>query len=409
MILKNLSVEDARARMLADARRLGVEIVPLADALGRVLAEPVVAQRPQPPFDASAMDGWAIRRVDYAPGKAFAIVGESAAGKAHPHPIQAGEAVRIFTGAPLPAGADLVVLQEEAVRDGETVRFEAGEDPRPHTRPAGGDFKAGDVLLDAGVVLDPWRLSLVASAGLARVPVARRPRVAILATGDELVPPGAAPRPDQIFESGSFSLAALIGAWGGEAFRLTAQADDAAAIAAAVDAPFSEEGPVEADLIVTIGGASVGDHDLVKPALTTLGLALAVETVAVRPGKPTWFGTLGDGRRVLGLPGNPASALVCAELFLRPLLAALSGGDPVVRLDPARVVGDLPATGPREHWMRASLAVDPEGRTLARPFPDQDSSLVGVFARADALLRRRAGAPALADGAVVEVLRLRRG
>ncbi|WP_454717810.1 molybdopterin molybdotransferase MoeA [Caulobacter segnis] len=400
--LKNLTVEEARARILDGAARLGVETVPLTESLNRVLAAPVVADRHQPPFDASAMDGWAIRRADYAPGKAFAVAGESAAGKAFTRVVQANEAVRIFTGAPVPAGADLVVIQEEAVREDGTVRFEAGADPKSNTRPAGGDFRAGDVLLEAGVVIDPWRLCLVASAGLAQVPVARRPRVAILATGDELVPPGAAPRPDQIFESGSFALAALIDAWGGEAFRLTAAADDAEAIAEAVR-------PVEADLIVTVGGASVGDHDLVKPALRSLGLALSVETVAVRPGKPTWSGRLADGRRVLGLPGNPASAMVCAELFLRPLLAALAGGDPEVRLLPARLAAPLPAGGPREHWMRAALSVDPEGRTVASVFPDQDSSLVGVFARADALVRRRAGAPAASANDVIEVLPLRRG
>lgn len=400
--LRNLAVEDARARILAGAGRLGVEAVPLEHSLGRVLAAPVVADRAQPPFDASAMDGWAIRRADYAPGEAFAVVGESAAGKAYPRAVQAGEAVRIFTGAPVPAGAGLVVIQEEAARDGDIVRFEAGEDPKANIRAAGGDFRDGDVLLEAGAIIDPWRLSLVASAGLAQVPVARRPRVAILATGDELVPPGATPRPDQIFESGSFSLAALIAAWGGEAFRLSAQADDAAAIAAAI-------APIEADLIVTIGGASVGDHDLVKPALKTLGLELVVETIALRPGKPTWSGTLADGRRVLGLPGNPASALVCAELFLKPLLAALTGADPEVRLTAARLVAPLSATGPREHWMRARLTVDAEGRLTAAPFPDQDSSLIGVFAQADALLRRRPGAPAAQAGDRVEVLPLRRG
>ncbi|PIB95880.1 gephyrin-like molybdotransferase Glp [Caulobacter sp. X] len=407
--LKNLTVEDARARILAGASRLGVETVAVEHSLGRILAAPVTATRAQPPFDASAMDGWAIRRADYQPGKPFAVVGESAAGKAFPRAVQAGEAVRIFTGAPVPAGADLVVIQEEAVRDGDTVRFEAGEAPRSNIRPAGGDFQAGDVLLAEGVVIDPWRLSLVASAGLAEVPVARRPRVAILATGDELVPPGQAPRPDQIFESGSFSLAALVEAWGGEAFRLSAQGDDAGAIAAAVSSCLSQEGPIQADLIVTIGGASVGDHDLVKPALKTLGLDLVVETVAVRPGKPTWSGTLADGRRVLGLPGNPASALVCAELFLKPLLAALSGGDPEVRLSAARLVAPLSATGPREHWMRARLAIDAEGRLTASAFPDQDSSLIGVFSQAEALLRRRPGAPAALAGDTVEVLPLRRG
>jgi molybdopterin molybdotransferase len=400
--LRNLTVEEARARILTGATRLGVETVALEQSLGRVLAEPITATSAQPPFDASAMDGWAIRRTDYEPGKTFVVAGESAAGKAYPRVVEAGQAVRIFTGAPVPAGADLVIIQEEAVREGGAVRFEAGEAPKANIRAAGGDFQAGEVLLDEGAVIDPWRLSLVASAGLAQVPVARRPRVAILATGDELVPPGAAPRPDQIFESGSFSLAALIEAWGGEAFRLKAQGDDAAAIAASV-------APVEADLIVTIGGASVGDHDLVKPALRTLGLTLVVETVAVRPGKPTWSGTLEDGRRVLGLPGNPASALVCAELFLKPLLAALSGGDAETRLNAARLAAPLAATGPREHWMRARLAVDAEGRLTASAFPDQDSSLIGVFSQADALLRRRAGAPAAQAGDTVEVLPLRRG
>jgi molybdopterin molybdotransferase len=400
--LRNLTVEDARARILGDASRLGVETVSLADCLGRTLAEPVIASRAQPPFAASAMDGWAIRRADYAPGAAFRIVGESAAGAAYPFPVGRGEAVRIFTGAPAPAQTDLVIIQEEAIRDGDQVRFHAGENPRGNIRAAGGDFTIGETLLSAGALIDPWRLSLIAAAGCAAVSVARRPRVAILATGDELVSPGQTPRADQIFESGSFSLAALIQSWGGESQRLRAQGDDAEAIARTVQ-------PASADIIVTIGGASVGDHDLVKPALRTLGLSLVVETVAVRPGKPTWSGRLPDGRRVLGLPGNPASALVCAELFLRPLLAALVGAPTETRLIPARLHAPLPACGPREHWMRASLSMDPEGRTVATPFADQDSSLVAVFARADALLRRPAGAPSAAAGEVVDVLPLRRG
>lgn len=400
--LRNLTVEEARRRVLAGVALLGVETVPLAESVGRTLAEPITAQRPQPPFDASAMDGWAIRRADYAPGERFVIVGESAAGKAFSGQLGARQAVRIFTGAPVPSGADLVVLQEEAERDGDAAWFEAGPEPKANVRAAGGDFQAGDRLLEPGAIIDPWRLSLIAAAGLSRVPVAKRPRVAILATGDELAPPGATPRPDQIFESGSYSLAALIQVWGGEAVRLSAQGDDVGAIAAAI-------APVDADLIVTIGGASVGDHDLVKPALRTLGLELVVETVALRPGKPTWSGQLADGRRVLGLPGNPASSLVCAELFLRPLLAAFVGADPEIRLRPARLAAPLPAGGPREHWMRAVLSTDPDGRTVVTPFPDQDSSLVGVFARADALLRRRAGTPAAAKGDIVDVLPLRRG
>ena len=400
--LRNLTVEEARRRVLAGVAPLGRETVPLAESLGRALAEPITAQRPQPPFDASAMDGWAIRRSDYRAGERFVIVGESAAGKAFSGHLGARQAVRIFTGAPVPSGADLVILQEEANRDGDAVWFEAGPEPKANVRAEGGDFRAGDHLLDSGVVIDPWRLSLIAASGLSHVAVARRPRVAILATGDELAPPGGAPRPDQIFESGSYSLAALVQSWGGQAVRLSAQGDDIQAIAAAI-------APVQADLIVTVGGASVGDHDLVKPALRTLGLELVVETVAVRPGKPTWSGSLADGRRVLGLPGNPASALVCAELFLRPLLAAFTGVDPEIRLRPACLAEPLPAGGPREHWMRAALSTDPDGRMLVTPFPDQDSSLVGVFARADALLRRRAGTPAAAKGDIVDVLPLPRG
>ena len=401
--LKNLSVTEARERMLVDAARLGVEDVALAESLGRVLAVPVTADRDQPPFDASAMDGWAIRRADLAPGTRFQIAGESAAGRAYARSVEPGQAVRIFTGAPVPQGADLVVIQENATRDGETVSFTIDREPPPgNIRPSGGDFRSGDALLADGARIDAWRLSLAAAAGRATLGVARRPRVAILATGDELVPPGATPAPDQIFESGSFSLAALVQAWGGEAIRLKAQADDLDAIAHAVET-------AQADLIVTVGGASVGDHDLVKPALAILGLTLRVETIAVRPGKPTWFGALGDGRRVLGLPGNPASALVCAELFLRPLLAALTGADPALAISAGVLAAPLPATGPREHWMRAARAIDAEGRVRVTPFPDQDSSLIGVFSRADCLVVRPAGAPAAGVGEVVRLLPLARG
>lgn len=399
--LKNLTVEDARGRMLDGAVRLGVEAVALQDAVGRVLAKDIVAGRHQPPFDASAMDGWAIRRADYGATPAFMIVGESAAGRAYPKAVQAGQAVRIFTGAPVPAGADLVVIQEEATRDGDHVTFTAGDAPKANIRPAGGDFRSGDRLLEAGVRIDPWRLSLAAAAGLADLPVVRRPKVAILATGDELVPPGGSPLPDQIFESGSFSLAALIQAWGGQAIKLAPAADSVEAIAAAV-------ADAAVDLVVTIGGASVGDYDLVKPAMSRLGLDLRVQTIAVRPGKPTWFGHLTDGRRVLGLPGNPASALVCAELFLHPLLAALSGAEPALPFGVARLSSPLPANGPREHWMRAARAVDAEGRLLVAPFPDQDSSLIGVFSRADALVMRPAGAPPAQAGDLVVTLPLAR-
>jgi molybdopterin molybdotransferase len=254
--------------------------------------------------------------------------------------------------------------------------------------------------LERGARLDPWRLALAASAGRASLIVARRPKVVVVSTGDEIVAAGAAPGPGQIFDSGAPALAALIKAWGGDAKRLAITGDDVGSIREAVQS-------AGGDLVVTLGGASVGDHDLVKPALAELGLGLSVETVKLRPGKPTWFGLLGDGRRVLGLPGNPASALVCAELFLRPLVMAMQGADPVLRLASARLAKPLPANGPREHWARARLSYA-GGGVIAEALTDQDSSLVSVFAQADALIRCPIDSPAADAGAVVEVLRLDR-
>ena len=398
--LRNLSVEDARARMLAAVTPLGGEQAPLDQARGRSLAAPITALRDQPPFDASAMDGWAVRGADARAGARLAIAGESAAGRPHAGPLAAGQAVRIFTGAPVPAGADKVIIQEDARRDGDHVVLNEVAAPN-HIRPRGGDLTAGEVVLRPGDLMDPWRIALAASAGAAVLTVARRPRVAILANGEELVPPGAAPAPWQIYESGSAGLAAMVAAWGGAPIRLAAAADDMDAIAQRL-------ADVEADLIVTVGGASVGDHDLVKPACARFGLTLSVESVAVRPGKPTWFGTFGDGRRILGLPGNPASAFVCAQLFLKPLVLALLGrpADPAPQT--AILASDLPANGPREQWMRAALCTDGEARTVIKPFAQQDSSLVGVFSRADALLLRRTGAPAAIAGSTVQFLPLDR-
>ncbi len=397
--MKLLPVEEARARMSAGLAPGPAETVALADAVGRVLAEDVTAGRDQPPYDASAMDGWAVRQADLGGGP-LRVQGESAAGRPFAGPLAPGAAVRVFTGAAVPAGADRVVMQEEAERDDDRVRFAPVGDTR-HVRPRGGDFRAGDVLLPHGTRIDPWRLMLAASAGRGSLAVAPRPRVAILSTGEEIVEAGAPAADHQIFESNGPALAARADAWGATVIRLKPAGDDEAAIAAAVAG-------AGAELIVTIGGASVGDHDLVKPALGRLGLELAVASVNVRPGKPTWSGRLADGRRVLGLPGNPASALVCAELFLRPLLLTWQGADPAFPIRPVRLAAPLPATGPREHWMRARLHAAEDGTTLARVFPDQDSSLVAVFAAADALIRRPAGAPPLPAGAVVDALGLER-
>jgi molybdopterin molybdotransferase len=395
--LKLLPVDEARARMLAEVASLPPETVAIQSSIGRVLAEDVAAVRDQPPFAASAMDGWALRSAD-APGN-LRIVGESAAGHGFEGAVAPGQAVRIFTGAAIPAGCDTVVIQEDAARAGEAVTVPASA-PGRNVRPAGGDFRAGDGLLAAGVRIDPWRLSLAAAAGRAELKVGRRPRVALFSTGEEIVEAPAIPGPFQIYDSGSRALSALAASWGAEVSRARPVRDD---LEATVEALRSAAG----DLVVTVGGASVGDHDLVRAAGEALGLQLRVASVNVRPGKPTFFGVLADGRRMLGLPGNPASAMVCAELFLRPLIARYEGADPTPRTISARLETPLPANGSREHWMRAKLGFE-GGAVTVRPYGDQDSSLVSVFAVSDALLRRAPDAPAAEAGEVVEVSPLAR-
>jgi len=395
--VKLLGVEDARGRMLAEIAALPGETIALADSVGRVLAEDVAALRDQPPFPASAMDGWAVRALD-TPG-ALKIVGESAAGRGFAGVVGPGEAVRIFTGAAVPEGCDAVVIQEDAERDGDVVRVPEIQLER-HVRSAGGDFRAGAALLSRGARIDPWRLSLAAAAGRASVVVHERPRVAILSTGEEIVEAPTAPGPFQIYDSGSQTLAALVEGWGAQAARQKPVRDD-------LDATIEALRAADGDLVVTLGGASVGDHDLVRAAGEALGLSMRVASIAVRPGKPTFFGVLGDGRRMLGLPGNPASALVCAELFLKPILDAFQGLQGAPRTTTAQLAAPLPANGPREHWMRARLGVE-DGMVRVEPYRDQDSSLVSVFALSDALLRRAPGAPAAAAGSVVEVLPLAR-
>jgi molybdopterin molybdotransferase len=395
--MKLLSVDDARARMLAEIAPLAAESIPLAQSVGRVLAEDVAAVRDQPPFAASAMDGWAVRGAD-TPGT-LRIVGESAAGHGYEGEVGAGEAVRIFTGAAVPRGCDAMVIQEDATRDGDTVTVPEVATGH-YVRPAGGDFAHGALLLRRGDRIDPWRLSLAASAGRAAVSVHRKPRVALLSTGEEIVEAPVSPGPFQIYDSGVPALAAMIDGWGGVAVRAKPVRDTLEAV---IDALRS----ADADLVVTVGGASVGDHDLVRAAGEALGLSFRVESVNVRPGKPTFFGVLGDGRRLLGLPGNPASAFVCAEMFLLPILNAYQGAAPAPVTITARLEQNLPANGPREHWMRAKLTYEGGGVSV-RPYRDQDSSLVSVFAASDALMRRTAGAAPASAGTVVEVLPLSR-
>ena len=391
------SVETARATMLAAIVPLPTEAVLLAEADGCWLAEAVTAGRDQPPFDASAMDGWAVRSADIHPGARLEIVGESAAGHDAGVAVQPGQTARIFTGAALPPGADRVVIQEEAERDGETVVLAAAPDAPPWVRPQGCDFRAGTVLLEAGARLNPWRLALAASAGRAAVTCRRRPVVGLLSTGDELVAAGETAGPHQIYDACAPALAAFVRRSGGTPVHLGPARDDDASILAAIHGGAF-------DLLVTVGGASVGDHDRVKPAVRSVGGVLSVEGVAVRPGKPVWFARLADGRPLLGLPGNPASALVCAELFLAPLIAALQGGTIDTETDRAVLDSPLAPNGPREHYMRAVVKTGIDGVRRVRPMNDQDSSLVTVMAAANALLRRLPGAEALEAGAEVEIL-----
>ncbi|TAG29721.1 MAG: molybdopterin molybdenumtransferase MoeA [Rhodobacterales bacterium] len=370
-----ISVEEALAQCLAMTKPLTAETVPLAQAAGRWMCTPAVATRDQPPFAASAMDGYALQG-NPGPDDVFAVIGEAGAGHAFTGQIGPGQAVRISTGAPVPQGATRVVIQEDVVALGDRIILREGADAGPHIRPLGQDFRAGDSLSPRR--LRPNDLALLAAMNIPKVTVTRKPVVALIATGDELVMPGEDPRPDQIIASNSFALKALVEAEGGEA-RLLPIARDTEAELATVLALASD-----ADLIVTIGGASVGDHDLVG---RTPGLERTFWKIAMRPGKPLIAGRL-HGVPMLGLPGNPVSAIVCGHLFLLPMLRAMLG-DPAPGPAPrrARLTLDLPANGPRAHYMRARLAMG-DGQPDITPFDRQDSALLSILGQADALLIR---------------------
>jgi molybdopterin molybdotransferase len=391
------TVAEARAAMLAGIAVTSEESVTLGEALGRVLARPVSAKRDQPPFAVSEMDGYAV--IAASTPASLNLIGESSAGHGFAGRLTPGSAVRISTGAAVPQGADAVVIQENVSRTGDLVQVPRAEKGQ-HIRPQAMDFTAGTILLKAGRKLDGIALALASASGMAKLSVRRRPRVAILSGGDELADPGATPGPFQIFDSGTYGIAAQIAAWGGEPHRLQLEKDDVAAIARA-----AENGLKDNDMLVLVGGASVGDHDHARPALQKLGLQMMVNKVNLRPGKPTWFGHALQ-RPVLGLPGNPASALVCAHLFLKPLLETMLGRDADVTSRRARLLEALPANGGREHYLRAHLAIDVDGALSVRAFEQQDSSLLSVFAAANALIRLPPGAPAQAEGVLVDVLPL---
>ncbi len=396
-----ISVEEARRRLLAPLAPLAAEQVALSEAVGRVLAEDVAARRTQPPFAVSAMDGYAVRAADVARVPArLNVVGSVPAGQAYAGSVGSGEAVRIFTGAPVPSGADTIVIQEDTERDGDIVTVREAAPPGHYVRPAGLDFRAGDIGLRAGRLLTARDVGLAAAMNRPWLLLRRRPRIAILPTGDEVVMPGDPVGPNQIVSSNGLALAALVAQCGGIPVHLPIAPDDSTALQRIA------AGASGADFLVTTGGASVGEHDLVRDALEASGLTLDFWKIAMRPGKPLMVGRYRD-TPMLGLPGNPVSTLVCGLLFLKPAIERLLGlaaaEAPPVR---ARLAAALPANDRRQDYLRATLARGADGTLEARPFDKQDSSMMSLLARADCLVVRQPLAPAAAQGDSVEIIPL---
>ncbi len=397
-----MPVAEALQRVLADAGALPAETVPLHDALGRVLTEDVTALRTQPPAAVSAMDGYAVRGADVAQAPVtLKLIGEVAAGHPFEGSVGAGQAARIFTGGVMPAGADTVVIQELTAREGDTVTIQKPTSKGRNVRAQAIDFSQGQVLLRKGRRLTDRDLMLAAAMNHPALRVHRRPKVAVLGTGDELVAPGTAPTPGEIVYSNGFALIAMARSEGAEVADLGIACDRVEDIAAAV----RRARDWGADILVTSGGASVGEHDLVQRALAAEGLALSFWRVALRPGRPMMHGRLA-AMQVLGVPGNPVSSYVCAFLFLVPLIRRLAGRDDVERHpEPARLGRDLPANDERADYLRATLIGGPDG-SIATPLPAQDSSLMAPLAKADCLVIREPNAPAAAAGSPCVILKL---
>ena len=394
-----LTVRDAHARVTAAFDRLPAETVSVAEAAGRVLAVSPAARLTQPPADLSAMDGYAVRSAD-APAVpvTLRLVGQAPAGGSYDSVLQPGETVRIFTGGPLPAGADSVVIQEDTRAEGERITVLEAPRTGRHVRKAGLDFATGDKPFAVGRVLTTRDVALAAAMNLPWLSVHRRPRVAILSTGDELVMPGEPVGRNQIVSSSGLAVAALVRAWGGEASLFDIARDDASLIRDRISAG------AQHDLLVTLGGASVGDHDLVQDALKALGFTMDFWRIAMRPGKPLMFAAL-DRARVLGLPGNPVSTMVCALLFVKPSLDRMLGlpGDLPATV-PARLTVDLKQNDTREDYVRSTLARGADGGLAVTPHPVQDSSMLSVLAAASALMVRPAHDPARHAGDTVQVI-----
>lgn len=384
-----LTVAEALARIVDGVTPTEAETVPLEHAAGRVLAAPVAATLTQPPFNASAMDGYAVRAGDVATLPAtLEVIGESAAGHGFGKHVDVGQAVRIFTGAPVPTGADAIIIQENTTRDGDRVTVTGGTPDPNHIRPRGLDFADGATLLNTGDTLNARTMTLAAAMGHANLSVRRKPRIAIIATGDELVMPGQPVGPDSIVCSNPFGIAAMANAAGGEARFIGIAGDTKDSLRAAIQKAHSD------DILITIGGASVGDHDLVAPALEAEGMALDFWRIKMRPGKPLLFGRL-SAQRILGLPGNPTSSLICARIFLLPLIAALLGRNPFAQSEgePARLAEALPANGPRAHYMRGVIRDAATSPPTVAALPNQDSSMLTPLAEAQCLIIRESHAP----------------
>jgi molybdopterin molybdotransferase len=401
-----LPVDEALARILKSAEPNGTEQVALSDAGGRVVATPVLAHFLQPPFDGSAMDGYAlIAPNDISYPVEFDIIGESAAGNRFEGELGVGQAVRIFTGAPLPTGTDTIVIQEHTERSGNQLTVHEGIEPGRHIRRAGLDFSPGSIVIPSGRELDAAALSLAAASGNAKIGVLQKPKVAIIATGDELVPPGQTPGKDQIVASNSVGIAEIVRRAGGTPQDKGIIPDDPAKIEQAI-ADGLQSG---IDILVTIGGASVGDRDFVHGALQKLGVNLDFWKIAMRPGKPLMYGHIeknGKIVHVIGLPGNPVSSLVCSLVFLRPLVAKLAGTSLDADIRPAKLGTALSANDHRRDYIRATIESGPDGMLIAKPFPLQDSSMLSALVGSKALLIRNENAPEAAVGDDCRVLML---
>lgn len=399
-----ISVAEALERVINGVEQVPAEQISIADALGRVLAADVVSRVTQPPADVSSMDGYAVRSQDVAsPPTTLVRIGESAAGKAFAGRLDGGQTVRIFTGAPVPEGADAIIIQEDTAADGDAVTMTVSAEVGACIRRAGLDFQAGQVLLPAARVVTARDVGMAAAMNVPWLMVRRRPRIAIVATGDEVVMPGDPVGPSQILSSNSLSLAATVTAFGGVPVNLGIARDDEESLLAMVTAARG------ADMLVTIGGASVGDHDLVRKVLGDEGFDLTFYRIAMRPGKPLIFGRLGE-TPVLGLPGNPVSVGVTAMLFLRPAMRVMLGMTAEDGPLPRAILGrDLDENDQREDYMRAALDQDSEGNVVATPFDRQDSSMLALFSQADCLVIRPPFARPAAAGTWVSYLPLRHG